>query len=461
MSGVVLDVNDWAEQQFASCTLGDTRRTRRLVRFAAQVAADPSGSTLRETENWADLKAAYRLLGCADVTFAAVTAPHYAATRQKATKVCLILMDTTETDFGRFRQIEGLGPTGNDGGRGFRLHSGLAMSPDGEVLGLAGQVIRYRKNVARQSSGAQRLRRADRESVMWYELVGQIGSPADGTQYVAICDRGGDQYELYCRMRERRMDWVVRASQLHRKIVTPEGKKMPLDDYTNTLPVGGGYQLDLPATKDHPARTAELEVRFGHLTMFSPPSVSAWVRQCGIEAIEVHVVDVREVKAPTGVEPLRWVLYCSLPVQSFSGAWRVIEYYEQRPLIEEFHKGLKTGCRLEERQYRTAGRLEALTGLLSIVAVRLLQLRSASRHQPERPAREIVPMKWILLLQGLRRRPPRRDWSVREFYRELAKLGGFLGRKSDGEPGWITLWHGFYKLHLCLPGAEALGRKCG
>jgi hypothetical protein len=195
--------------------------------------------------------------------------------------------------------------------------------------------------------------------------------------------------------------------------------------------------------------------------MRCPPNVSAWVRQCGIEAIDMDVVDVREVKAPPDVEPLRWVLYTSLPVQSFSGAWQVIEYYEQRPLVEEFHKGIKTGCRLEERQYRTAARLEALTALLCIVAVRLLQIRSASRHQPERPAREIVPAKWILLLQHLRRRPPQRNWTVREFYRELAKLGGFLGRKRDGEPGWITLWHGFYKLHLCLRGVEALERKCG
>ena len=130
-------------------------------------------------------------------------------------------------------------------------------------------------------------------------------------------------------------------------------------------------------------------------------------------------------------------------------------------LIEEFHKALKSGCRLEERQYEAAKRLEAVTGVLSVLAVRLLQLKTIARDEPQRPAKQVVPMRWIQMLQSLRKRPPKAPWTVRDFYRELAKLGGFLGRKSDGEPGWMTLWHGFEKLHLCLRGADAYARKCG
>jgi hypothetical protein len=84
-----------------------------------------------------------------------------------------------------------------------------------------------------------------------------------------------------------------------------------------------------------------------------------------------------------------------------------------------------------------------------------------ARNEPTKPADQVVPRKWIVMLQGLRKRKPASPWTVGVFYRELAKLGGFLGRKSDGEPGWITLWRGFEKMHLCLRGAEAYQRKCG
>jgi hypothetical protein len=148
-------------------------------------------------------------------------------------------------------------------------------------------------------------------------------------------------------------------------------------------------------------------------------------------------------------------------VESFDAAWTILEYYEKRWLVEEYHKALKTGCHLEARQYETAKRLEAITAVLSILAVRLVQLKMTARDDPQRPAEQVVPRKWIAMLQCLRKRIPSAPWTVREFYREMAKPGGFLGRKSDGEPGWITVWRGFEKLHLCLRGAESYGKKCG
>jgi hypothetical protein len=134
--------------------------------------------------------------------------------------------------------------------------------------------------------------------------------------------------------------------------------------------------------------------------------------------------------------------------------------YEKRPIIEEFHKALKTGCRLEDRQYRTAKRLEAVTAMFSVLAVRLLQLRSAARTDPNRPAEEVVPKRWVEMLRAVQTGRHCAIHTVYEFYRALARLGGFLARKCDGEPGWITLWQGLEKLILLLRGAEALKQKC-
>src|SRR5690606_14959552 len=149
------------------------------------------------------------------------------------------------------------------------------------------------------------------------------------------------------------------------------------------------------------------------------------------------------------VEPIHWVLLTSLPVATFDEAWAIIGHYELRWLVEEYHKALKTGCCTESRQLKTAGRLEALVGLTSVVAVRLLQLKSLARTSPHVPAQSVVPRIWLKMLKLARKNLNRvHDLTVGQFYREVAKLGGFLGRKSDGQPGWITIWRGWEKLNM-------------
>jgi len=236
---------------------------------------------------------------------------------------------------------------------------------------------------------------------------------------------------------------------------------MALSAYLEQLPVTGTYTLELPANNEQPAREATMEVRFAPLIVPRPKYCSQWVKDSGIREIAMWVVEAREINPPQGVQAARWVLLTSEPVDSFDAAWTILGYYEKRWLVEEYHKALKTGCRLESRQYETAKRLEAITAVLSILAVRLVQLKTIARDDPQRPADKVVPQKWIVMLRCLRKRKPSVPWTVREFYREMAKLGGFLGRKSDGEPGWITVWRGFEKLHLCLRGAESYGKQCG
>ncbi len=453
---LVLDTEKWAQQQFSLCPLGDVRRTRRLVKFAAQVAGDPDAATPGQTEKWSDLKAAYRLIDNDDVTFDAIAVPHWQQTRQRGKGIWLISCDTTHIDFGVTNQAIGLRPVGSGLGRGFLLHSGLMINPETEeVVGMAGQKVRYRTQVPKKEPRSCRLAR-NRESLVWGELIDQIGPPPQEAQFIDLCDRGADNFEVYCRCLQNQHDWIVRAQHLTRKIVHQE-QETSLDEYLGTLPLAGTYQLSYRSTK-YGKRTAKIEVRFGTVMMPAPRQRSPWLRELGITLLGMNVVEVREVNAPKGVQPLRWVLLTSLPVTSFTQAWTVIEYYEKRPIVEEFHKALKTGCRVEERQYETSERLEAITALLSVAAVRLLQLRSAARETPERPAEDVVPNHWVTVLR--RMRGGRSIETVRDFYRELAGLGGHLLRKSDGEPGWMTLWRGFEKLHLAIRAIRDY-KRCG
>jgi len=153
-----------------------------------------------------------------------------------------------------------------------------------------------------------------------------------------------------------------------------------------------------------------------------------------------------------GADPLRWVRLTSEDTTTFGLAWSTIEHCEQRPLIKEYHKCLKTGCRIEQRRYRTANRPEAIIGLICGLAARLLQRKLVTQATLDRPAAEVVPPRWIDGLCRVLKRPLPLD-TARDFFRALAKPGGLLCRKCDGEPGWQTIWRG---LETRLPGLRAL-----
>jgi hypothetical protein len=387
--------------------------------------------------------------------------PHWKLTRARTSGHYLLLGDTTTIDFGSHRNVAGLSAVGDGRGRGFLLHSSLLVSAEGEeIYGLAGQTIYYRKPCPTGETYGQRLNR-ERESKIWGEVIELVGPAPDGVTFTHVFDRGADNFEVYCRLVFSQTNWVVRAAQLTRRVDTAAGTPRRLDQYLNSLLVSGTYDLSVRANHDQPSRTAQVEVRFGPLMVPRPCNCSKFVRECGIAAITMWVVEVRETHPPQGVKPLRWVLLTSHAVQSFEDAWRVIGYYEKRPLIEEFHKAIKTGCRLESRQYQTSHALEATAGMLSVLAIRLVQLKSVARVDPDRPAHCVVPASWLQMIHCLQRGKQRQVSTVREFFHAVARLGGWLGRKHDAQPGWITLWHGFDKLILMMRGADASSSKCG
>ncbi len=475
MTTVILEPIEWAKQNFGECDLGDKRRTDRLIQYAVQAASRPDASTPEQTETWGDCKAAYRLFNEEDVTFQAIIAPHCEMTRKSCTpgSTKLIINDTTEIDYGGLRHVKGLGPVGNGSGRGFFLHTAMMVdASDGRIEGLAGQKIFYRKpHSAKKWSKSVQRRSPKRESVVWGELMDAVGSPPPGVKWVHVCDRGADDIEIFCRAQLQGCGWVIRASKLNRFVNSADGRRLELKDLLNELPVSGSKQVHVPATPKTAARTAVVEVRFGSLSFPRPRVLTPWLRdvyrkqKCEDFPLPMFVVELREVDPPKGVAPLRWVLLTSEQVTNLDEALTVVTYYEHRPAVEDFHKGLKSGSHVEKRYYETAERLERVTGVLSVIAIRLLQMRTAARETPNRPAKEVAPARWIKLVQKLRNfknlRPADPEMTIYQFMRAVAGLGGHLGRKSDGEPGWITLWRGFNKLLQIVRGADLERERCG
>ncbi len=458
---LMFDSEIWARDNFHTCCLGDQRRTRRLEKFARQAADRPAVSLAKMGEDWGGARGIYRLLDCSEVTLESVTRTHRERVKQQTGRF-LILSDTTHVDFGWQRKLPDCGPIGPGKGQGFLLHSGLLIDcEDHSLVGLAGQVAHVRPKKRRgKQNDSQRLKRW-RESEMWVELFEQVGPPPEGSQYIHVCDSAADTFEVFCTAERLNCDVVIRGSKLHRNVIT-DGQKVRLSRLLSELEELGHYELDIPRGNGRKARTASLCVSSGTIQMPLPqhrsPRIQRYV-SAGGGPIPIWVVLVEEIDPPANADPIRWVLLTTVPVNSFNDAWNVIEWYENRWLVEEWHKALKSGCRLEARQLQSVDRLLPLAGVLSVVAVLLVQLKHAARTRPNQLASQSVPALWLKLLEA-KRKIKTRDVTNYQFWRAVAKLGGFLGRRHDGEPGWQLIWRGWQELHTLAEGAR-LARKCG
>lgn len=450
----ILDNDQWVSQQFDRCEFGDARRTKRLIKVAGNMLASPEKSLPEQNVAWADLKAAYRLFNRAEVAFECVAEPHWQQTRQTNPGRYLLICDTTDIDQYSHKATTGLGILGDGQGRGMQLHNCL-MYDSGEklVVGIAGALIHYRKRTRKGETRAQRLSRV-RDSSVWGDLVDKIGAAPTGSQWIHVWDRGGDNFEAMCHVRLTGNDWVIRASKLTRTVITDNGKNMHLKEVIKNARTLGSYELNLRSREGVAARTARMEIQVVRVTYPRPSHCSKWVRKCGVKDLQMNVVVAKEVDAPKGVKAIQWVLLTTLAVDTFDDAWQVVEDYENRWLVEEYHKVIKSACSIEQHALRTAERLEPLIGLISIIGTRLFQLKLIGRSQPEAKAATHVPASWLKCLKLARPKSKLTGMTVYQFFRDLAKLGGFLGRTGDGEPGWQTIWRGFKKLQSLLDGVR-------
>jgi hypothetical protein len=443
---VVQDACGWAAAQFGAVELGDRRRTDRAVTMAAAMARAPAASLPRQMGGCHEAKAAYRLLASAPVTHEALTRPHRQATRAAAAAAAgpvLFVQDTTTLDYSGHTATVGLGPTGDGRGRGLLLHSTLALAPDGtggppRLLGLAAQRVWARPPSGRKAreSQAERQRRP-RESQRWSASLSAVGTPPGGACWVDVSDAEGD---VFLHLREAQCvgyACLVRAGQ-NRRVDGPDGPGT-LFAVLRAQPAQGHRTVRLGGRGGAgPAREAVLAVAWAPLTLRPPKNNPA--------AQAAAPLAVWGVRAWNAEEDLEWVLLSTLPVTSAAEAMERLDWYAARWLIEEYHKALKTGCAVEQRRLGDAAGLSALLGFLAPLAIRLLDLRETARRAPETAAEAAVPAPLLVALARLRGRPLPTPLTVHGFWRETAKLGGFLGRKSDGEPGWQTLWRGFLRL---------------
>jgi hypothetical protein len=317
-------------------------------------------------------------------------------------------------------------------------------TPEVEVEGLFAQ-RRWVRERAKKSEG--KCLDGGSEAERWGAAFEGSGGPPGGCRWTLVADREADIFDLIADCRRKGVDFVIRAAQ-PRRLLGREGS--PLDAAAGS-PALGRFDLMLRARPGQPARRAVIEVRSVRVAL-RPPRNGAG----GREVEPVTVVEAREVGAPEGVEPVEWVLLTSWRVESLRDAVRVVKTYVRRWLIEEYHKALKTGAGIERSQLETRERLEALLGLLAVVAVRLLGMKLAARSRPDEEPAAGPPGPEVLRALEAEYGRPAGGWTNRSVLVSIARLGGFLACKSDGDWGSITIRRGRHNLTRTPRGVEVL-----
>ncbi|MEX3937385.1 IS4 family transposase [Paraburkholderia phymatum] len=440
------DADDWASDEFGDANLGDARLSRRLVVLARRLASSPQVS-LPQSLRPAELKAAYRFFDNEQIDTNSVLAPHITQTlgRMNQVPVVLAIQDTTEFNLSHLRATEGLGYVTGDNGRGFLMHSLLAVTPEGLPLGVLGMKTWARPN-EKLGSKYQRKSRAihDKESIKWIEGIEHLAalkSRCPGTQLVGIGDRESDVYEFFAAERPAGVDWLIRAAW-NRRARHPQGYLWQVVLATSPA---GHTELQVPARGARVQRTARLTLRYAPVRL-RPPKARA-SQLCELDVFAIHVI---EEDPPAGVEALEWMLLSSVPTTSPQQAFERLAWYARRWTIETWHRVLKSGCSIEARQFGTLDRFVRATALFAVVAWRILYTTLLARLDGELPCEVVLQaVEWRALYCRVHRstRPPDRVPSLAQAALWIASLGGYLNRRNDPPPGPTVMWRGFLALY--------------
>jgi hypothetical protein len=404
-----LSEESWVEAEFGGVEFGHEVSERRLIRIAAAKARNPSASypeCLAGERH--QLKAYYRFIGNRREAIGAqgILAGHRRRTiaRMKGQPRVLVIQDTTELDFSDRLHCNGLGQIGkNQTGavsEGLKMHSCLAVAEGGLPLGVLHTEIYASHFGAPEKHSESSIE--GKQSYRWLRGVAdlrQISAWVPQTELIAVGDRESDIFELfdYRRRQARNVHLLVRAQ--HNRCLEEESAK--LFEHLGAMPVMGQARIQVPRQREKkgkpskpgrialPARIARVNLRWSKVTLAAP----ATRRTRRLAPVELYALLVLEPHPPRGAKPLRWVLLTTMPIRSRKQALRSLRWYTLRWRIEEWHRVLKSGCRIESHQHHTAQKLARAIAIDAVIGWRLMLLTLLGRETPQAPA-GLLFSKW-------------------------------------------------------------------
>jgi hypothetical protein len=414
--GEGLDGPEWAQHEFGGAELGDLRLSARLVESARALGANPGRAFCGAAKgDVAAVKGYYRFIDLPEegaVTMPAMLAPHRQRTLQRmmAQPVVLCIQDGTDLNYTSLAQCQGLGSLGTNqtGARsaGLHLHSTLALTPEGLPLGVLD--AHCEAPPARADNGERLsidIPIEDKKTFSWIQGLRQCEQAAarmPQTRLVCVMDREADFFELFDEQRRRnKVDLLVRAK--HDRITSA---KLTLFDAVRSSTVKSRLAIAVPrqsarpkkskqkARAGHPQRMAQVQLRYREIVLPAPK------HHAGKSPLRLWAVHVRETRPPAGVARLEWLLLSTREITCAEQACECLRWYCLRWRIEDWHRVLKSGCRVEALQHKTAARLKRAIAFNLVIAWRIMLLTLLGRHAPELPADVLFSDLEIEVLQA-------------------------------------------------------------
>jgi hypothetical protein len=440
----------WAEEELGGAGFGDKRLDNRLVNIVTDFMGAPQESIPRASDNWPAAKGTYRFFSNKKVDPEIIYERHRVKVveRAKTEPIVLAIGDTTVLDYSSHPETKGLGPIKEEFSYGMLFQPVLLVTPERVPLGLIDQQTWVREAESLGKSEHKKLPIDQKESFKWLKSMEaserlQRQLDQEKTQVISIFDREGDIFDILAKATssETASKLIVRACQ-DRRVEEPQSH---LWGFMESQPVRGTFEVSVPRKKGCKERQAELAIRFSLMTI-SPPQNRKSEK---LKSVEVFCVYVQEEHPPKGAEAIDWMLLTTVPVLSVQDATQIVEWYTCRWMVEVFFKVLKSGCKAEERQLETAERLKRCLALDSVVAWRILYLTTVGRKLPDLPCTvvfEEFEWKGLWVFVHKSTEIPRETPKLQEVVRLIGRLGGHLGRKSDGQPGILNMWRGLQRL---------------
>jgi len=424
--------------------MGDERLDKRTIQLLDSMFSQPTNSLPVACRGWPETQAAYRFFDNKKVTAEKILAPHREATcvRMGEHPIVLCVQDTSELDYSGQKQMKGLGPLTYEAQRGLLLHPTLAITPDRLALGVLENRI-WARDIDTYGKGKQRASKSieEKESFRWiegYEPICQINHSLPDTQCVYVADRESDIYELFIEAEQQQnpADFLVRAS--HDRIVLDDSR---LSEELAQAPILAQATFELPSTHSRKRKPVTQRLKAVRVSL-RPPK-----KKARLPPVDVTVILAEELRPPQGEKPITWVLLTNLPITTSEQVLEKLQWYLCRWQIEIFFRILKSGCKVEKLQLESTERLEPALMMYMIIAWRVLYLTYLGRQCPELPCDLVFDTKeWqAIYLVSTQTKAPRQVPSLNAVLRMIASMGGFMGRKGDGEPGPQTIWIGLQR----------------
>jgi hypothetical protein len=329
------------------------------------------------------------------------------------------------------------------------LHDTMAFTPEGTPLGLLNvQCWARDPREAGKKYRRHQLPIEEKESIKWlvsYRAVAEAQRLCSDTTLISVGDREADLYELF---QEAIQDpsgpkLLIRAEQTrHRKV-----EQEDLWQTMNAKAVAGWLDVAVPSRTSRPARTARLQIRFAQVVL-RPPFRSK------LPAVKIWAIYAREMGYRAEVtEPIDWMLLTTVKTESFEDACERLNWYGRRWGIEVYHRTVKSGCRIEDRRLDDAHSLEACLAIDLVVAWRVYWLTMMGREKPETSCNQILnEQEWRVLSAWATGQMADTPPSAQQAMRWIGKLGGWLARGKQNNPGATCVCRGLVRLPNIVQG---------